>query len=84
MVSSYDMKIWQVYTLPLIIVIGFTRRGLIRAPLKHTDFATILWIHYETIHLCMFYGQQFTQSWESYFMKVIYYILLVILTKKVT
>ena len=39
---------------------GFARRGLIRAPLQNTDFTTILWIHHQTIHVCMFCGQQFT------------------------
>ena len=41
-------------------VTGFARRGLIRAPLQNTDFTTILWIHHQTIHVCMFCGQQLT------------------------
>ena len=44
----------------LVYVTGFERRGLIRAPLQNTDFTTILWIHHQTIHVCMFCGQQFT------------------------
>ena len=43
-----------------IYVTGFARKGLIRAPLQNTDFTTILWIHHQTIHVCMFCGQQFT------------------------
>ena len=43
-----------------IYVTGFARRGLIRAPLQSTDFTTVLWIHHQTIHVCMFCGQQFT------------------------
>ena len=43
-----------------IYATGFARRGLIRAPLQNTDFTTILWIHHQTIHVCMFCGQQFT------------------------
>ena len=40
---------------------GFARRGLIRAPLQNTDFTTILCrIHHQTIHVCMFCGQQLT------------------------
>ena len=41
-------------------VTGFARRGLIRAPFQNTGFTTILWIHHQTIHVCMFCGQQFT------------------------
>ena len=29
-------------------VTGFVRRGVMRAPLQHTGFTTILWIHHKT------------------------------------
>ena len=46
---------WALYMWP-----DLQERGLIRAPLQNTDFTTILWIHHQTIHVCMFCGQQFT------------------------
>ena len=50
------VRLWN--SLPFVT--GFARRGLIRAPLQNTDFTTILWIHHQTIHVCMFCGQQLT------------------------
>ena len=37
-------------TTAVLYVTGFARRGLIRALFQHTDFTTILHIHYQTIH----------------------------------
>ena len=62
------MKTWPVvdssvlhrYKIYSTYVTGFARRGLIRAPLQNTDFTTILLIHHQTIHVCMFCSQQFT------------------------